>query len=588
MHLPDSSWYSDMSIMDGIRVKTIPQLLALTLLALLTGCASMKSTLADPQDIAVVPAAHEAGDSIMFNVLVAEISARRGDHDSTYEYYQRATRQTDNPAIAERGARLSIHSQNVERTISSTETWVERAPESVEARRILGALLLRNHQPDLAVKHFEKIIALKEADADGGVLGAFMLIAEQLRKEPNKVVASQVLRKVVRRSIEVPEAWYVQAWYYTKTKKPEKAMESVDRALSLRPGWGKAVVLRVSIMESLGETKEVLSFLEEQVEEFTGDADIFIRYGQALLSQGRDYEALIQFKSALDIHPRSAEILSSIVLVHLSNKNYKHARPFLTRLLEIDGQEDKANYYFGELEEGLGNRKEAITHYASVTHGLIYFNARIRMATLIAEADIDAGISVLRGLSLHDNRRRIQVLLLEGGLLEESGRYIDAIETYSQALELSPGNEDILYTRAMAGDLAGRLDILERDLRAILDKNSGNYHAWNALGYTLTLRTTRYEEARGYLEKAIALRPNDFYVLDSMGWVLYKMGQIGEALDYLTRALDAKQDAEVAAHLGEVRWVSGDQDGASKVWALAKELDENNPILVEILERFSQ
>lgn len=569
-------------------MKTILQILVLALVALLAGCASMKSTFAEPQKVAVSPAAHRADDSLMFNVLAAEISARRGDHDSTYEYYQRAVRQSDHPAIAERGARLSIHSQDVARTITSTKTWVERDPDSVEARRIMGALLLRDHQLDAAVEQFEAIISLEKEDTNGGVLKAFMLIAEQLRKEPDKVAASQVMRELVQRSIETPEAWYVQAWYYTKTKKPEKAMESVDRALSLRPGWGKAVVLRVSIMESLGGTKDVLVFLEEQVEEFPDDADIFIRYGQALLSQGRDYEALIQFKSALDIRPRAAEILSSIVLVHLSNKNYKNARPFLTRLLEIEGQEDKANYYFGELEEGLGNRQEAIAHYASVSHGLIYFNARIRMASLIAEADIDAGISILRGLSLHDNRRRIQVLLLEGGLLEDAGRYVDAIDTYSQALELSPGNEDILYTRAMAGDMAGRLDILERDLRAILDKNPKNYHAWNALGYTLTLRTTRYEEARGYLEKAIALRPNDFYVLDSMGWVLYKLGQIGDALDYLTRALEAKQDAEVAAHLGEVRWVSGDQEGASKVWDLAKELDENNPILVEILERFSQ
>ena len=570
------------------RVNSILQILVLTLSALLAGCASMTSTLAEPQSSVVSPSAHEPGDSLLFNVLTAEISARRGDHKSTYEYYRRATGQSDHPAIAERGARLSIHSQDVARTISSTETWVERDPDSIDARRIMGALLLRNHQPDVAVRHFEKIIELKKEEPDRGVLDAFLLIAEQLRKEPDKAAASQVLHELVRRSIKIPEAWYVQAWYYTKTKKPEKAMESVDRALSLRPGWGKAVVLRVSILESLGGTKEVLSFLEEQVEEFPDDADIFIRYGQALLAQGRDYEAVIQFESALDIRPRSAEILSSIVLVHLSNKKYKHARSFLTRLLEIEGQEDKANYYFGEMEEGLGNRREAIAHYASVSHGLIYFNARIRMSTLVAESDVDAGISILRGLSLHDSRRRIQVLLLEGGLLEEAGRYADAVEIYSQALELSPGNEDILYTRAMAGDMAGKLDILERDLWTILDKNPKNYHAWNALGYTLTLRTTRYEEARGYLEKAIALRPNDFYVLDSMGWVLYKMGNIGDALDYLARALEAKQDAEVAAHLGEVRWVSGDQEGASKVWALAKELDENNPVLVEILERFSQ
>ena len=257
-------------------------------------------------------------------------------------------------------------------------------------------------------------------------------------------------------------------------------------------------------------------------------------------------------------------------------------------LLELEGQQDKANYYLGEMEEGLGNRQQAITHYASVGHGLVYFNARVRMATLVAKADVDAGISILHGISLHDGRKRIQVLLLEGEFLEDVGRYADAVETYDKALELSPENEDILYTRAMAGDMAGKLDILERDLHAILKKNPGHYHALNALGYTLTLRTTRYEEAKGYLEKAILLRPHDFYVLDSMGWVYYKLGHITEALDYLDRALEAKQDVEVAAHLGEVRWVSGDQQGAREMWDLARELDATNPILVDVLERFSQ
>ncbi len=570
------------------RVNRVLQIAVMGGVALLGGCATVDSTLADPQLLVADPfVAYKVDDDLLFNVLAAEISAQRGDHDAAYEYYQRATTQSDHPAIAERGARLSIHSQDVSRTIKATRQWVSREPENREARRILGALLLRDHQSGAAVEQFEKIIIMKKSGAHDGVLGGFLLIAEQLRKEPDSQAAEEVLRELVRRSIEVPEAWYVQSWYYSKNRKPERALEAIDRVLELRPGWGKAVVLRVSILESLGGKEEILSFLGEQVEQFPDDTDILLHYGQALLSQGRDYEAITQFKSALDIHPRSAEVLSPLALVNLSNKKYEAARSFLMTLLELDGEQDKANYYLGEMEEGLGNRQQAIAHYASVGHGLIYFNARVRMATLIAKADVDAGISILRGLSLHDGRRRIQVILLEGEFLEDVGRHLDAVEAYDRAIEMSPGNEDILYTRAMAGDLAGRLDILERDLHAILEKNPVHYHALNALGYTLTLRTTRYEEAKSYLEKALSLRPNDFYVLDSMGWVQYKLGHVGEALDYLDRALEAKQDVEVAVHLGEVRWVSGDQQGARDMWNLARELDATNPVLIEVLERFS-
>ena len=119
-------------------------------------------------------------------------------------------------------------------------------------------------------------------------------------------------------------------------------------------------------------------------------------------------------------------------------------------------------------------------------------------------------------------------------------------------------------------------------------KNSKHYHAWNALGYTLSLRTERYAEAKGYLEKALALRPEDFYVLDSMGWVLYKMGEMESALDFLNRALKVKKDAEVAAHLGEVRWESGDKKGAKAAWKLAREIDANNEVVTETLKRYNQ
>lgn len=565
------------------------QIVIVFLSLLMAGCVTTGSTHAGSQlggssEAATPPQAHEAGDGLIFNILAAEFSAQRGDHQATYDYYQRALKQSELPEIAERGAKLSIHSQNVGQTIEATRHWVAREPESVEGRRILGALLLRDRQIELAAAQFEALIELHPDNQQA----AFQLIAEQLRKEPNFVEAERLFDLLLERHAKSAAAWYARGWFDAKRKKSEQALKAVEQALKLQPGWGKAVVLRVSVLEELGRQEELLNFLQEQVEQFPEDVEILSRYGQALLAQGRDYEAVIQFESALELRPRSADILSALGLVHLSNKRYEAARPLLNTLLELGGHEDKANYYLGELEEGAGNRQTAIAHYASVGHGLIYFNARVKMAELVAKADVDAGLSVLRGLSLRDGRRQLQVLLLEGEVLEGAGRYMEAIEIYGEALELSPDNEDILYARAMAGDLAGKLDILERDLHAIIEKNPKHYHALNALGYTLTLRTTRYLEAKGYIERAIALRPNDFYVLDSMGWVLFKLGEVSEALNYLDRALVAKKDPEVAAHLGEVRWVSGDQEGAREIWQQAKQWDDSNPVLIEVLERFSQ
>lgn len=570
------------------KVYKMLKMIIFGVIALLAGCTTTGSTLADSigsksfEAKAATTAAHKYDDNLIFNILSAEMAAQQGDHQSAYEYYKLAVEQDGSVEIAERGARLSIHSQNIGKAITATREWVKRAPESVDANRVLAALLLRSGDIDSSTEQFKKLIEM-----EGRSLGVFQLVAEQLRKDPDGKAAEKLLIKIVDSYADIPEAWFVQAWYYSKKRKLEKALISIDQGMKLRGGWGKAIVLRVALLESLGKKDEVLTFLESQVEEYPQDADLFMRYGQALLTQEREAEAVIQFESALELNPNSKKILNALMLVHLSKKQYKHARPYLDQLLEMDGEKDRANYYLGELEEGIGDIDKALYHYASVGEGVVYFNARVRMAALVSADDLARGLSILRGLTPHNVHKRTQLLLLEGGMLEEVKRYADAIEVYDRALKLTPGNEDILYTRAMAGDLAGKLDILERDLHAILEKNPAHYHALNALGYTLTLRTERFIEAEGYLAKALKLRPTDFYVLDSMGWVQYKMGNIDLSLDYLSRALVAKKDVEVAAHLGEVRWVSGDKKGAREIWEVAKKLDPSNPVLVEILKQFN-
>ena len=573
-----------------ISTQYMLQILVVGMAVLLVGCTTVTNSRAEPTrtvqhgDAPKQPSAHEESDDLLFNIVAAEISAHMGDHDAAFAYYQRASAQSDHPDIAERGARLSIHSKNVKQTITATRRWVELEPDSMDAHRVLGALYLRDSQKELAVAQFTELLRLNEKNR----LVGFRLIAEQLRKEPNSIIADAVLEDLVAAQANSAEAWYIKGWYLSKRQKFKLALSAVERALKVNPQFAEAKVLRVTILEALGRNREVAKYLKQQVAASPGNAALRVQYGEALLKQKRERAAIEQFEHALEITPRSAQILSAVALIHLNRARFDKARPYLNRLLELPGQQDKANFYLGELERGKKNMPEAMSYYASVGKGTLYLAARVEMANLMAEEDVDAGLSILRGLSFTDERRRLQVQLIEAGMLEQADRHAEAVKIYSHALKISPDNEDILYSRAMAADLAGDLQMLERDLHAIVKKNPGHYHAWNALGYTLTLRTDRYAEAKGYLEKALALRPKDFYVLDSMGWVLYKMGQLDQALDYLERAFKAKADAEVAAHLGEVRWVKGDRKGAKEAWAEGKRLDRKNKILLETLKRFGQ
>jgi tetratricopeptide (TPR) repeat protein len=160
------------------------------------------------------------------------------------------------------------------------------------------------------------------------------------------------------------------------------------------------------------------------------------------------------------------------------------------------------------------------------------------------------------------------------------------MEVYNAALE-NGYNSELLYSRAMLAEKMGQLQLLETDLRAILEQEPDNAQALNALGYTLADRTARYDEAYHLIRRALELSPEDFYILDSMGWVLYRLGRLDEAIDFLQRARAIRDDAEVAAHLAEVLWVKGEKDAARDVWESAVKTTPNHPLLLDIIERFA-
>ena len=178
-----------------------------------------------------------------------------------------------------------------------------------------------------------------------------------------------------------------------------------------------------------------------------------------------------------------------------------------------------------------------------------------------------------------------RVTLTEGELLVNAQRQAEAMTLYDQALQREPDNNELLYARALLAEKMDKLDILERDLRAILKRDPENALALNALGYTLADRTTRFAEAEQLIKHALVLLPNDPAVLDSMGWVQFRLGHHAEALKYLRQAYEINDDAEIAAHLVEVLWASGDQAGARRLGKKALKTDPDNKALKNAMQR---
>jgi tetratricopeptide (TPR) repeat protein len=185
-----------------------------------------------------------------------------------------------------------------------------------------------------------------------------------------------------------------------------------------------------------------------------------------------------------------------------------------------------------------------------------------------------------------NNQQRVQLILAEAQLLREAERTQEAYTLVGEALEKLPDNTDLLYDYAMLAEKLDRVDVLESSLRKVISLKPDHAHAYNALGYSLADRSMRLPEARELVGKALALSPNDAFIIDSMGWVEYRLGQPEEALKYLRKAYAERPDPEIAAHFGEVLWTVGKHAEAEKVWNEALAKAPNNDTLIKTIKRF--
>jgi len=201
---------------------------------------------------------------------------------------------------------------------------------------------------------------------------------------------------------------------------------------------------------------------------------------------------------------------------------------------------------------------------------------------------VDDALARLKALMKQSQKdsEQIRVYLAQGEVLRGAKRHREALEIYNLAIKDSPENTDLLYARALIAEKLDMLDITESDLLEVLGHEPGNANALTALGYTLADKTNRLQEAKGYILKAMSFLPDDPAILDSLGWVYFRLGEYENALKWLHKAFSQLEDAEIAAHLGATLWQTGKLDDAKKIWNRGLELQADNPVLLDTMKRY--
>jgi tetratricopeptide (TPR) repeat protein len=312
-----------------------------------------------------------------------------------------------------------------------------------------------------------------------------------------------------------------------------------------------------------------------------------MQLGRELAAERKLAEARDQFREVEKLSKKDAPAAYAIGLLSLQLEDYADAQTSFTRALKLNYRDPAAIYLgMGQAAEGLKRYDEAIDWYKKVDSG-DWVRAQLKIATLISKQQgLAAGREYLRKIEPKSTDDRIQVIQVEAQLLRDAKQWQETYDMLSEAVAKYPDSYELLYDRAMAAERIDKIDVMEADLKHVIQMKPDYAHAYNALGYTLAEKTNRLKEAKDLIDKAYKLLPDDPFIMDSMGWVEYRMGHVQEALKQLQMAYTSRQDPEIAAHLGEVLWKSGQHKEAEKIWRAALSENPNHESLLAVIQKY--
>ena len=533
----------------------------------------------EPEEVAPPPERAFPDDSL-YPLLVAEFALRRRQYDVALENYMAETERLRDPGVAAHTARLAQFMRRENEAIRASELWVELEPDNMEARLTLANLLARVGRAGDALTHMEAIIR------GGGLANFTSLLRGYDSLDPERQQA--LLANVQTLLAEYPDNTQLrlaEVLMLEATGEQELALAELQPVFESDPYQAQAVIMDAKLRLDMGQRRGTFDRVIGALETDPGNNRLRLQYAR-LLTQSDMGEAERQFRMLLDEAPEDPDLLFSMALIQREMNDLEAARENLERLLSLNARTDEAHYYLGKTAEEQGRIDDAMVHYMQVQPGRDFGAATERLAQLMLQAgqiaELGAYFDTLRNRypQLEEQLFALEVEKLMGGR-----QLAAASEVLDRALGQYPDSVSLRYSRSILSERLGNLPLAEQDLRHILDSEPDNATALNALGYMLANRTDRYLEAEQLIARALELSPDEPAILDSMGWVKFRLGDYDTALDYLQRAYRAFPDPEVAAHLGEVLWVMGQDNAAVAVWDRALEDSPDHEILLETIQR---
>lgn len=577
----------------GAKQTVLPVILTGVATLVLSGCSALQRKDADTQsnhlaqeetatptvEYRPIPAA------TMYSLLIAEMAGQRQRYDVSLFHYLDQARKTRDPNVAERALRIAQYVGAGNYAAEASAIWLEVEPSDPGAVQAAAQVALGQKRYDDSLNLYIRLLEMTGVPQFDFYAAALVVSDEDTRV--------QQLEKLENLSLTYPKEGnliYARAIIEQSLSRTDAAINNIDKALKYSPELLPAAIQKARILIIAKRTDDAIDWLDELHDDHPNNKQISILRARTILEAEQLVEARDAFADINHRFPNDPPIILSLSLIERELGNTDNAKTLLNKLLTAGKSTNEAHYYLADIasnkDTGNPDTEAALFHYRQIGESREFLPAQLAAAKLLEETqDTDSAIAYLNERSSDHPKYQNELMRIQTELLIRAEREEEAMQSLTVALETTPDDANLLYTRAMLAERLGDLDRLESDLKHLLSKHPDHAEALNALGYSLANKTNRFAEAEPLIEKALSLQPDNPAMIDSLGWLYFREGKINEAGPLLLDAWDKMKDHEIAAHLGEWYWATDNQAMAIEIWQEGLELQPDSAIINETIER---
>ena len=518
---------------------------------------------------------------LVFRLLLAEIASQRGELNLASELFLDLAKQTDSALLAERATRLTTYTRNGTIALEASKIWNELNKDSIDAQQALSEILVANNKLNEAKPILQKLLLKEKTRASG-----FLYLNSLLSRVQDKKAVLTLVTDLAQPYPKLAEAHFAiahAAWIIKDQKTYEKELASINQ---IKPDWEMPILFKGQILAQ-ESAERALAFYSEFLNKYPKSNEVRLEYAK-LLTNGRKFnEAKNEFIKLVNTANSSSEITIAVGLLSVELEDYDLAEKYFLQSLKRNPKDkDQIFIYLAKIADKKNQNETAITWLNKINNGPHFIESKLIAAEIIAKKEsIDKALIFLNGLKANSPEENLSLIQSKTSFLTRANRHQEAFQLMQNEASNFAHSPEFKFDYALLADKLHKYDLMEKLLREAIKIKPDYAVAYNALGYSYADRNINLEDAKKYIEVALSIAPNNHYILDSMGWLYYRLGKLDSALSFIQKAYDIQSDPEIAAHLGEILWVQGKKKEAEDIWQLSLQSFPDNEILKEILKR---